>query len=108
MQVELSRGLGVYIATSEKEQLKVDYRNRPALLLRETLFVLFGKEAFKDSVTARGTKLGSQGIDESVLKAVCGKFCFHNFGLIQCVFYFINVWLLFVQFQVSLTGTVSK
>jgi len=54
--------------------LKLDYKNKPSSLVRETLFVLYGKDAFKTHiVTGRGTKPGSFGVADAVLKALYGK-----------------------------------
>ena len=79
--MELSVGKGVYIALSDKEQLKVDFRNKPTALARETLFTLYGKDAFQVlNVTVRGQKKGAYAIPDKVLKAVtCMYFIFHNF-----------------------------
>ncbi|KAK3916606.1 Myb-like protein J, partial [Frankliniella fusca] len=40
--VELTTGSGVFISASQKDQLKVDFRNKPTGLVRETLFALYG------------------------------------------------------------------
>ncbi|KAJ1521747.1 hypothetical protein ONE63_003383 [Megalurothrips usitatus] len=78
-QVELSVGTNVFIAASEKDQLKVDYRNKAASLAKETLFALFGKEVFRTlNVTAIGQKPGTYAIREDVKKAIIGKFIHHS------------------------------
>ena len=75
LKVELVTGKGVFISLSEKEQLKVDLRNKPTSLARETLFALYGRDVFQVlTITARGQKKGSYTFPDSVLKAVCGMF----------------------------------
>lgn len=77
-KVELFHGKGVFIASSDKETLRVDFRNKAPSLIRETLYILYGKKAFQTfHVTARGQKQGSYGIQEDVLKALHG-FVNHN------------------------------
>lgn len=67
------------IPLAVKDQLKVDFKNKPSSLAKETLFALYGKDVFKIlSVTGRGQNNGTYGIDEGVLKAVASK-CFSIF-----------------------------
>jgi hypothetical protein len=86
-QVELSSGTNVLIAASEKDQLKVDYRNKAASLAKETLFALFGKEVFRTlNVTAIGQKEGTYAIRDNVKQAIIGKFE-------HCIkFFFFYLW----------------
>ncbi|KAK3918355.1 Homeobox protein DLL-3 [Frankliniella fusca] len=66
----------VKIPMAVKEQLKVDYFNKPTALARETLFALFGMDAFRTVlVTGRGNRVGSYGIPDDVIKSIC---CFVN------------------------------
>ncbi|KAK3922481.1 Dihydrofolate synthase/folylpolyglutamate synthase [Frankliniella fusca] len=70
-QVELTIGSGVHISRAVKDQIKVDFVNKPSALIRETLFALFGKQPFRTlAITARGNKPGTYGIEESVLIAL--------------------------------------
>ncbi|KAK3920364.1 Annexin C1 [Frankliniella fusca] len=70
-QSELVPGSGIYIKSSAKDEIRVDFKNKPSSLVRETLYALYGKEQFKVlQVTARGIKRGSYGIQEDVLKAL--------------------------------------
>ncbi|KAK3916167.1 putative MFS-type transporter, partial [Frankliniella fusca] len=70
-KVELSSNRGVFIAQSDKEEIRVDFKNKSSALCREALFCLYGKEVFQThNVTARGLKRGSYGIEEKVLKSV--------------------------------------
>lgn len=73
-QVELTQGSGVYIPLSIKEQLKVDYKDKPNMLAKNTLFALYGREAFRThQVTGRGNKSGTYSVEPDELKAVLGK-----------------------------------
>lgn len=57
-----------------KNQLSVDYANKPQMLAKETLFALYGKENFeKLHVTGRGQVAGSFTVHNNVQKAVCCK-----------------------------------
>lgn len=77
--MELTTGRGVFISASKKDELKVDYRNKPTTLVRETLYALFGPDAFRlNNVTGRGSKQGTCGIKEDVLRAVSSKFYLRN------------------------------
>ncbi|KAK3928380.1 hypothetical protein KUF71_016627 [Frankliniella fusca] len=75
-KVELTTGSGVFISASQKDQLKVDFRNKPTGLVRETLFALYGKQAFSVlTVTGKGKKKGAYTTPDNVNKAIC---CFVN------------------------------
>ncbi|KAK3933165.1 Suppressor of smlA [Frankliniella fusca] len=79
-KVELhgSSNSNIFICASDKDMLKLDYKNKPSSLVRETLFVLYGKDALKTHiVTGRGTKPGSFGVADAVLQALYG-FVNHN------------------------------
>ncbi|KAK3916203.1 putative DNA-directed RNA polymerase subunit delta [Frankliniella fusca] len=72
-QVELTIGSGIHISRPVKDQLKVDFRNKASSLIRETLYALYGKEPFQTlTITGRGNKPGTYGIEESVLTALTG------------------------------------
>ncbi|KAK3916378.1 Sensory neuron membrane protein 1 [Frankliniella fusca] len=74
--VALTSSYDVKIPMAVKDQLKVDFYNKPNALARETLFALYGKEAFRTlRVNGRGTKKGTYGVHDDVLKAIC---CFVN------------------------------
>ncbi|XP_034247755.1 proline-rich protein HaeIII subfamily 1-like [Thrips palmi] len=61
----------IYIASSDKDMLKVDFKNKPASLIRETLFSLYGTEVFRTRlVTGRGNNPGTYGIRYDVLKSI--------------------------------------
>ncbi|XP_034244887.1 uncharacterized protein LOC117647291 [Thrips palmi] len=71
VELEPKAAKGVYISQTKRDQLKVDFANKPPLLARETLFALFGEETFKMlHVTAKGQKSGSYGIPPNVLTAL--------------------------------------
>jgi len=70
-KVELTKRCEVYIPTAVKNQIKVDFTGQPKRLLMETLFALYGQDSFEAvTVTARGNKAGTYGIEPNVLKAV--------------------------------------
>ncbi|KAK3933181.1 Microtubule-actin cross-linking factor 1, isoforms 1/2/3/5, partial [Frankliniella fusca] len=65
-------GKGVFLSKTDRDQLRVDFKNKPLLLARKTLFALYGREAFQMlKVTGKGMKEGSYTIRRSVLTAVC-------------------------------------
>jgi len=70
----LSQGKGILICQLAKDALKADFENKPSSLIRETLYELFGKEAFATcTVTSRGKRFGTYGIEDNVLLALWGK-----------------------------------
>jgi hypothetical protein len=70
----VGRKRSFFIALSDKEQLRVDYKNKPSSLARETLFTLYGRDTFRVlSVTGRGCKKGTYAIAKNVLESICGK-----------------------------------
>ncbi|KAK3920576.1 Dynein heavy chain-like protein [Frankliniella fusca] len=65
-------GKGVFLRRVDRDQLRVDFRNKPKLLARETLFAFYGKETFQLlNVTGRGRKAGTYTIPKPVLTSVC-------------------------------------
>ncbi|KAK3925966.1 Chromodomain-helicase-DNA-binding protein Mi-2-like protein, partial [Frankliniella fusca] len=69
--VELTMGSQIFIPLSIKEQLKVDFKNRPNLLAKNTLFALYGSDTFRThKVTGRGNTPGTFTIANDVLVTV--------------------------------------
>lgn len=70
----LSSQSDIYVSATDKDILKLDFKNKPSALIRETLFLLYGKDVFRTQlVTGRGNKPGTYGLEDNVLKAVYGK-----------------------------------
>ena len=76
--MELTKDSQVYIPTTQKNQLKVDHSKNSKMMLMETLFVLYGQDAFKSlPIAVRGNKPGSYAIEPHIVTAVLGKGNFH-------------------------------
>jgi len=90
-QVELTQGSKVNIPLSIKEQLKVDYKDKPTMLAKNTFFALYGKDAFRThQVTGRSRKSGTYSVAEDVLKAVLCK-CHRKFCVPHWPLYFLSL-----------------
>lgn len=62
------------IPKTAKDQLKVDFANKPSPMIRETLYALYGKDILRSAnVTARGIKSNSVGFEDNVLRALLCK-----------------------------------
>lgn len=109
MELSSSAKVNVFISSTDKDMIRMDFKNKPSALIRETLFALYGKDVFTTHVvTGRGNKPGTYGIGDGVLKALYGKL-FSWFHFLFLTFAFVNINFLsgFVNHNVDIEKRVK-